>query len=455
MDIAIVTGANTRTGLAISRKLIEIGCRVYGLGKNFVGFPLENTDFVPVTCDLSNTAHLCQVVQEILDKEKDLYVLVNHARCSTLAPHEKQELNDLEELVQTNLLTPLILTRLALPSLIRLKGYVINICVPKLPEGTKPGSAFLATEEALRTFSDQLLGEVRRDKVKVCTLALDTLGAKALFEKGFNERDNDDLILASESIAQAVEFILSQKKESVISRLDVRPQKGEPDDEDRQALRKVSPPASYVSKKTDSKIVIGRLQKAAVPETKDQAPATYMNTAREVAEAEAKDPSLLSGRANTQSSDDSEGGLQANRKRRRRRNRRRGPKDPQSSENPAAKAAEQVVNEKESEKVTEVVKPIRPRNRNNRRRKSDSSTKPAADLKQDIETAETPKPEVKVVKKVAAKKVAKKRASAKKVVSENPQAKTDAPKKVTKKRAAKKAVKKTAKKKVVSKTKDS
>ena len=263
------------------------------------------------------------------------------------------------------------------------------------------------------------------------------------------------MILASESIAQAVEFILSQKKESVISRLDVRPQKGEPDDEDRQALRKVSPPASYVSKKTDSKIVIGRLQKAAVPETKDQAPATYMNTAREVAEAEAKDPSLLSGRANTQSSDDSEGGLQANRKRRRRRNRRRGPKDPQSSENPAAKAAEQVVNEKESEKVTEVVKPIRPRNRNNRRRKSDSSTKPAADLKQDIETAETPKPEVKVVKKVAAKKVAKKRASAKKVVSENPQAKTDAPKKVTKKRAAKKAVKKTAKKKVVSKTKDS
>ncbi|MCZ6673437.1 MAG: SDR family NAD(P)-dependent oxidoreductase, partial [Verrucomicrobia bacterium] len=155
MDIAIVTGANTRIGLAISQKLIDIGCRVYGLGSNFNDFPLEHTDFIPVSCDLTSTKHLCQVVQEIIDKEKNIYILVNHARYMNLGAHEKQELNDLESLVHTNLLAPLILTRLALPSLIRLRGYVLNIGFPDLPGSHRLGSAFLSTEVALQQFSDR------------------------------------------------------------------------------------------------------------------------------------------------------------------------------------------------------------------------------------------------------------------------------------------------------------
>lgn len=477
MDIAIVTGANTRTGLAISRKLIEIGCRVYGLGKNFIGFPLENADFIPVTCDLTNTEHLCQVVQEILDKEKDLYVLVNHARCLDLAPHEKQELNDLEALVHTNLLAPLLLTRLALPSLIRLKGYVINIGFPDLPGGGKNGSAFLATEVALQAFSDRLFDEVRDDKVKVCSLILDTTGAEALFEDGFTERDHDDLILSSESTAQAVEYLLSQKKESVVSRLVVRPQKSVPDEQVRKELRKVSKPAPFVPKKAAANVVIGRLQKEAAIPSKDKAPATYMDMAREVAEAEAKDPNVLNDQSESRANDDKSEKPQPNRRKRRRRGRRRGPKDlphagnakptesepvtqRRSNENSGTSKSNRVTNrdsqsrdsegtskapesspvtEQKSGSVSDVRQPRYGRNRNSQRRKPEASKQAL------VETTTVNKP---VSESVPAKKVAKKNTAAKKVGTGASSVKKTVAKKTAKKRVAKKAAKKTVKKKV-------
>lgn len=476
MDIAIVTGANTRTGLAISRKLIEIGCRVYGLGKNFIGFPLENADFIPVTCDLTNTEHLCQVVQEILDKEKDLYVLVNHARCLELAPHEKQELNDLEALVHTNLLAPLLLTRLALPSLIRLKGYVINIGFPDLPGGGKNGSAFLATEVALQAFSDRLFDEVRDDKVKVCSLILDTTGAEALFEDGFTERDHDDLILSSESTAQAVEYLLSQKKESVVSRLVVRPQKSLPDEHVRKELRKVSKPAPFVPKKAAANVVIGRLQKEAVMPSKDKTPATYMDMAREVAEAEAKDP-VLNDQSDSRSDDDQSDQPQPNRRKRRRRGRRRGPKDLQHAGN-AKPTESEPVTQKRSNENSVTSKSNRAANRDSRNRDSENTSrapeaspitesmsgrvsddrqpsygrnrnsqrrKPEASKQALIETTTVNKP---VSESVPAKKIAKKNTAAKKVGTDASSVKKTATKKTAKKRVAKKAAKKTVKKKV-------
>ncbi len=488
MDIAIVTGANTRTGLAISRKLIEIGCRVYGLGKNFIGFPLENTDFIPVTCDLSNTEHLCQVVQEILDKEKDLYVLVNHARCLELAPHEKQELNDLEALVHTNLLAPLLLTRLALPSLIRLKGYVINIGFPDLPGSGRNGSAFLATEVALQAFSDRLFDEVRDDKVKVCSLILDTTGAEALFEDGFTERDHDDLILSSESTAQAVEYLLSQKKESVVSRLVVRPQKSVPNETVRKELRKVSKPAPFVPKKPAANVVIGRLQKEEVAPSKDKAPATYMDMAREVAEAEAKDPNVLDDQLDSRSNDDQSNQPQPNRRKRRRRGRRRGPKDPQQAGDPKPTESATVpetrsnedsgkpkpnrartrnsrnrdsvetsrtpeanpIPEPKPKDVSEVGQPSRGRSRNSQRRKPKASKPPLVESTAINKTVSEPVLTKKTAKKVPAKKVAKKKVPAKKVVADSTPVK-----KTAKKRIAKKAAKKTVKKKTAPKLEDS
>ena len=443
MDIAIVTGANTRIGLAISQKLIDTGCRVYGLGSDFENFPLEHTDFVPVSCDLTNTEHLCQVVQEILDKEKDIYVLVNHARHLSLDSHEKLGLNDLESLVHTNLLAPLILTRLVLPSLIRLRGYVLNIGFPDLPGSHRLGSAFLSTEVALQEFSKRLYEEVRQDKVKVCSLILDSANAEQMFREGFTERDNHDLIVCSNAIAQAVDYIVSQKRESVVSTLVVRPQKREPDEKDLASARKLAAPKPYASNSTPKKVVIGRLKKKEEPVSEDKGPATYMDMAREIAAEEAKNPS----QPREDSADDKLSATEdppvEKRRRRRRRGRGRGPRDNRRPEVPAKKSQDEI-------------KP-KPQKRNNERGapkgnsthpKPESSKKDSNNSKRKPEEKKRPEEKQPQVKKTPAKKVSKKKVTAKKQAKKAaPVKKVAAKKQATKKVAAKKTVaKKTAKK---------
>src|SRR5690606_15627103 len=56
MDVALVTGAATGVGLAVERKLVDLGCRVYGLGGNYQDTPFRHPAFLPVACDLASPA---------------------------------------------------------------------------------------------------------------------------------------------------------------------------------------------------------------------------------------------------------------------------------------------------------------------------------------------------------------------------------------------------------------
>jgi NADP-dependent 3-hydroxy acid dehydrogenase YdfG len=475
MDIAIVTGANTRTGLAISRKLIEIGCRVYGLGSDFSSLPLEDSNFVPVTCDLTSTEHLCQIFQEILNKEKDIYVLVNHAKHLHLAAHEKQGLNDLESLVQVNLLTPLILTRMVLPSLIRLNGYVINIGFPDSLKNHKLGSAFLSAEVGLMEFSKRLFEEVRQDGVRVCSLVLDTANAETFTSEGFSEQENSDLILDAESIAQSIEYVLSQKSDSVISNLVVRPQKREPDAKDLRSVRKISPAKPFIPRKPVEKAVIGRLQKEVEAESTEKAPTTYMDMARELAEEEVLNPESsnkpgdireLHEDSKTDPKYDSTNGAlgreksgnQKNRRRPRRRNQRK--RDSQTQE-PANRDKPKTGSPQKQNRDKPQPKPRRPKRNDNQpvNPKTPAPEKVASSNPKDkVLTKKRPAKKIvkeAPVKKPAAKSAPKKPADKVKQVIRPSAAKKSVAQKEGKKRVARKVAKKAPKKPTASKSEDS
>ena len=80
MDIAIVTGASSSLGLAISRRLMQLGFRVYGLGGEYKDCPLQNVNFKPVNCDLADPVAIDAACKRILEKEKGIYVLINNAK---------------------------------------------------------------------------------------------------------------------------------------------------------------------------------------------------------------------------------------------------------------------------------------------------------------------------------------------------------------------------------------
>lgn len=221
---AIVTGASSGIGYAISRKLCELGYQVFGFGRNFEKAELEEEDgFHPVVCDVLDTDRLCACVKQIVSKHQ-VQVLVNNAGVGYYGLHEELNPQKIKELVRTNLEAPMILTQQLLRHLKENAGYVINISSVTAVESNPHGCAYGATKAGLASFSHSLFDEARKYGVKVVTIFPDMTQTNLYRNADFKEGDEIESYLLPKEVAAAVEFVLSQREGMIVSDVTLKPQ---------------------------------------------------------------------------------------------------------------------------------------------------------------------------------------------------------------------------------------
>jgi hypothetical protein len=166
MDIAVVTGASSGLGLAISRRLLDLGFRVYGLGGNYNEATIANVEFRPVPCDLGDPGHVEARIKEILEKEGAVNVLVNNAKYYPADDFAAGAPAEFARSLNINLLCPLVLVRWCLAGLKRTSGTVVNIFA-STPETTRGGPVGAASAGGLRWMQENLFQQLREDGVAV------------------------------------------------------------------------------------------------------------------------------------------------------------------------------------------------------------------------------------------------------------------------------------------------
>mgnify|MGYP006267514405 CR=1 FL=1 len=221
MDIAIVTGASSALGEAVSRRLIELGFRVYGLGGDYSRCSLQNTNFKPVGCDLADPEAVEKSAKAILEKEKGVYLLVNNAKFFGKNAFSEMENRELEQVLRINLLCPLVLLRTLAPSLRDLQGYVIQLGA-SIAETSSGGPAGAAASGGLKWMGERLFEDLRDDGVKVCHLSPEPnrgRGGRGRVLPGALTQAAID----PEAVAQAVEQLLQSRFGNTITELVIRP----------------------------------------------------------------------------------------------------------------------------------------------------------------------------------------------------------------------------------------
>ncbi len=221
---AIVTGASSGIGYAVSKTLSALGYELYGFGRNFKNTDWNTMDNAhPIVCDILDTDRLCAELKQIT-AQNQVHVLVNNAGVGYYGLHEELNPDKIKKLVRTNLEAPMILTQQLLRPLKKTAGYIINISSVTAGQSNPHGCAYGATKAGLASFSHSLFDEARKYGVKVVTISPDMTQTNLYCNADFREGDETESYLLPDDVVKAVEWILNQRESVIITDITLKPQ---------------------------------------------------------------------------------------------------------------------------------------------------------------------------------------------------------------------------------------
>ncbi len=167
--IAIVTGASRGLGPYVARALAAENCAVVLAARSLP--ELESVaesvramgvKAVTVTCDVTTAADRQRLVKAAMDEFGRVDVLVNNAGIELTAPFEKQDESEIEQVINVNLTSAMLLARAVLPGMLERKaGFIVNMSSLAGKLGTPYSSPYAASKAGLILFTRSLRAELK------------------------------------------------------------------------------------------------------------------------------------------------------------------------------------------------------------------------------------------------------------------------------------------------------
>ena len=221
---AIVTGASSGIGAAISARLCEMGYEVFG--SSFAEqFPdaADNPLFHAVVCDLLDTEKMLKLVRGIA-AEATVTLLVNNAGSAYYGLHEELSPKKIQEMVRTDLEVPMILSQQLLRGFKKNKGCIVNIASVTAQQSNPHGCAYGAVKAGLASFSRSLFDEARKYGVRVAVVSPDMTKTELYRNADFTVGEETESYLLPQDVAEAVAYIVGQREGVAVSEVTLRPQ---------------------------------------------------------------------------------------------------------------------------------------------------------------------------------------------------------------------------------------
>jgi len=217
---AVVTGASSGIGQAITQRLLALGYGVIGVSRTISRNSFTSEHFEAIQVDLSD-AHATQQLCATLQKE-NIFLLVNCAGFGEFAPHEELTQESIIKMSFLNLTAPMLLTNTLLRSLKKNGGYLININSIEALRASKFAALYSATKAGLKAFGDALFEETRKSDLSITNINPDMTQSSFYDELRFDVSEDENAKLLANDIADAIEHILSMRKGAVVSEYTLR-----------------------------------------------------------------------------------------------------------------------------------------------------------------------------------------------------------------------------------------
>jgi 3-oxoacyl-[acyl-carrier protein] reductase len=226
----IVTGGSRGLGLGTARALAKTGHCVVVVARSEgeqLAAAIRADDHQGtirfVAFDLANLEKIPDLVARIRNEVGPLFGLVNNAGLGTTGVLATMRDQDIEKLVRLNTLSPLILTKYVVRSMIAhgAAGRIVNITSVVASTGYGGLTAYSATKASLLGFTRSLAREVGRLGITVNAVApgfIDTEMTHRMAEQHraqIARRSALNRLAEVDDVANAVEFLMSDKARNI------------------------------------------------------------------------------------------------------------------------------------------------------------------------------------------------------------------------------------------------
>src|SRR2546427_3917785 len=231
MRNVIVTGGSRGLGMAIARRLTGAGYRVIAIARketNQLTSAIEEADrdnpgslrFVP--CDLAVIEDISRLVKALRKDFGPIYGLVNNAAVGFDSVLALMHNSQIEQLVRVNTLSPIVLTKYVVRSMMADGGgRIVNVASIIGFTRYSGLSVYGATKASLIGFTRSLAREVGRMGVNVNAVAPGLLGTE--MTQGLGSEQRQQIARRSalqrlpdiDDVVNVVEFLLGDKAKSI------------------------------------------------------------------------------------------------------------------------------------------------------------------------------------------------------------------------------------------------
>ncbi len=223
-----ITGASSGIGKAASKEFARTGSKVFVSSRRKSELERlnnelkeENLSIEIFPCNIASSSNVDQTAKKILSTNK-IDCLINSAGITSFKLAAENSINEIDDIIHTNLLGPIYSIKSVLPSMIKQNGgTIINILSAVTKKVFIQSSAYSASKHGLIGYTNSLREEVRKHNVRIINV-IPGATQTPMWTSEMREKYGDRMMTAEE-IAQVIVWLYLQKGNLVTEEIVLRP----------------------------------------------------------------------------------------------------------------------------------------------------------------------------------------------------------------------------------------
>jgi len=228
-----ITGASSGIGKAAAKEFARVGSNVIVSARriselerlnNELSVEKLNVNMYP--CNVASYNNVDQTHKKIINDGFSVDCLINNAGISSFKKAEDNSINEIDDIIHTNLMGAIYCIKAVLPKMIENGGgTIINISSVVTKKVFTNSTAYAASKLGLKGYTDSLREELRKYNIRV----IDIIPGATVTSMWSSEirKENSERMMTPEEIANVIVWTYLQKGNLVSEEILLRPIQGD------------------------------------------------------------------------------------------------------------------------------------------------------------------------------------------------------------------------------------